>query len=106
MTQDRPFNKALIYFIPVISILWSLYLIHLAGPFYLNRIDPEFPYLVNGLNCARLDFSRIGHIDHPGTPFQLLTGIFIRITYWIAGQGTVVEDVITRPEFYLSWPSY
>lgn len=106
MTQDRSFHKALIYIVPVLSIMWSLYLLHLVGPFYLSRIDPEFPYLMNGLNCAYLNFSRIGHIDHPGTPFQLLTGLFIRITYWIAGHGTVTDDVITRPEFYLSWSSF
>ena len=106
MTQDHPFNKALIYLIPGISILWCLYLIHLSGPFYLSRIDPEFPYLMNGLNCALLDFSRIGHIDHPGTPFQLLTGFFIGITYLIAGQGAIVDDVISRPEFYLSWATF
>lgn len=106
MNQNQSFKKALIYIIPGISILWSLYLIHLAGPFYLTRIDPEFPYLLNGLNCARLDFSRIGHIDHPGTPFQLLTGLFISITYWISGHGTMVEHVISYPEFYLSWSSF
>lgn len=106
MIRDRPFHKALIYFIPAITILWSLYLVHIAGPFYLSRIDPEFPYLLNGLNCARLDFSRIGHIDHPGTPFQLLTGLFIRFTYWVAGTGNIVDDVITRPEFYLSWATF
>ena len=101
--QDRPFHKALIYFIPLISIFWSLYLLHLAGPFYLSRIDPEFVYLLNGLNCATLDFYRIGHIDHPGTPFQLLTGIFIWIAFLIAGQGNMVEDVVARPELYLSF---
>lgn len=103
MIQDRPFHKALIYFIPLISILWSIYLLHIAGPFYLSRIDPEFVYLLNGLNSANLDFYRIGHIDHPGTPFQILTGIFIWITFLVAGQGNMVEDVIARPELYLTF---
>ncbi len=106
MDSNQNLNKILIYIIPGILILWSLYLLHLVGPFYLTHTDPEYPYLMNGLNCAILDFSKIGHIDHPGTPFQVLTGIFIRITYWIAGHGGIVDDVITRPEFYLSWSSF
>ena len=40
-------------------------------PFYSKSSDPEFPYLINGLNCAQLNFNWIGHIDHPGTPFQV-----------------------------------
>jgi len=106
MLQNQNLHNKLIYIIPGILILWSLYLLHLVGPFYLTRTDPEYPYLMNGLNCAILDFFKIGHIDHPGTPFQLLTGLFIRITYWIAGHGGIVDDVITRPEFYLSWSSF
>jgi hypothetical protein len=100
------YKRYLIYIIPAVAFGWYLFLMNLAGPFYLTRIDPEYPYLLNGLNCARLDFHRIGHIDHPGTPFQMLTGLFIRLTYWMVGSGTIVEDVITRPEFYLSWSSF
>ena len=100
------YNKKLILIIPAIVVIWSLYLNHLSGPFFLSRIDPEYQYLLNGLNCAILDFDRIGHIDHPGTPFQLLTGFFIRIIYWAAGQGPIVEDVISHPEMYLAWSSF
>ena len=95
-----------IYIVPGIVIIWSLFILKLYGPFYLTRIDPDYIYLLNGLNCAQLDFIRIGHVDHPGTPFQILTGLLIRITYWIAGQGPIVDDVISRPEFYLSFLSF
>ncbi|MFO7617996.1 MAG: hypothetical protein R6V75_12180, partial [Bacteroidales bacterium] len=79
---------------------------HLAGPYYLSRSDPEYPYLLNGLNCALLQFQNIGHTDHPGTPFQLLTGLFILITYVIGGEGALLDDVIRRPETYLSFASF
>ncbi|RLD54484.1 MAG: hypothetical protein DRJ05_14580, partial [Bacteroidetes bacterium] len=102
MFQNPNLRKKLIYIIPAIVILWSQYLIYVVGPFYLTRTDPEMPYLLNGLNCAILEFNRIGHIDHPGTPFQLITGLFIRITFLLFGQGPIVEDVISRPEFYLT----
>ena len=106
MFKEPNYKKKLILIIPAIIVLWNLYLNHLSGPFFLSRIDPEYQYLLNGLNCAILDFDRIGHIDHPGTPFQLLTGFFIRIIYWAAGKGTIVEDVISRPEMYLAWSSF
>ncbi len=106
MLRDLNLNKKLIFVIPVIVLLWSSFANLLTGPFFLSRVDPEYPYLLNGLNCALLDFYRIGHTDHPGTPFQLLTGLFIRIIYWAAGEGTITEDVISRPELYLRWSSF
>jgi hypothetical protein len=70
-------------------------------PFYSRSSDPEFPYLINGLNCAQLNFNWIGHIDHPGTPFQVYNGIIIRITHFFAGYGNIGYDVFNRPDFYL-----
>ncbi len=99
-------KKTYLYIIPIIIVLWGVFINHYSGPFYLSRIDPEFPYLLNGLNAAFPEFNRIGHIDHPGTPFQLLTGIFIRLFYWVSGKGNIVESVISNPEIYLSWSSY
>jgi len=101
MHKKRTLNHLLILIIPVMYFVWSLIAHHLSGPFFLTRCDPEYPYLLNGLACAQFDFSRIGHFDHPGTPFQLLTGIFILLTYFVAGKGALVDDVISRPEFYL-----
>jgi len=94
------------FIVPILYLAWSLFINHLAGPFYQNRSDPEYPYLLNGLNCATLDFNQIGHTDHPGTPFQMLTGVFIRVTHTVAGQGPIAEDVFSRPELYLAWSSF
>ena len=105
--MNKLFNrKIVIYILPLIAFGWYLVRAHLAGPFYMSRIDPEYPYLLNGLNFAILDFDRIGHVDHPGTPFQLLTGIFIRIIHLFSGQTNIVDDVIARPEFYLAWSNF
>jgi len=59
------------------------------------------PYLINGLNAALLKFNRIGHFDHPGTPFQLFNGIAIRLTHLLSGKAPIAEDVFARPEHYL-----
>jgi hypothetical protein len=99
-------KKNLLLAIPVLYLAWSLQLSLLGGSFSMSRSDPEYPYLLNGLNCATLQFSNIGHTDHPGTPFQMLTGIFIRVTHLIAGQGPITSDVLARPEMYLSTASF
>jgi hypothetical protein len=99
-------KQSWIYIIPGFVIIWSLVLLKISGPFFVSRIDPDYIYLLNGLNCATLEFSRIGHIDHPGTTFQVLTGIFILFTHLIAGQGPIVDDVISHPEFYLTILSF
>ena len=97
--------KYLILCIPIFYLFWSIFLNHLAGPFSTSRSDPEYIYLMNGLNCALLKFNMIGHIDNPGTPIQLLTGLFIRITHLLSGQRPIVEDVISRPDAYIMWAS-
>ncbi|MCF8358754.1 MAG: hypothetical protein K9H26_08360 [Prolixibacteraceae bacterium] len=97
------YKKIGIYIIPFLSLLAGLLIFAKAAPFYVKSIDPEYPYLINGLNCALLRFDMIGHTDHPGTPFQLFCGIVMRLTYMFAGKGwSMSVDVMQRPEFYLS----
>jgi hypothetical protein len=96
------YRQIIIFIIPALYLVWSLQLNHTGGPFSLSRCDPEYPYLLNGLNCATLNFDQIGHTDHPGTPFQIVTGVFIRLTHLFIGQGPVDQDVLLRPEMYLS----
>ena len=96
---------AVVYIIPVMVLAWTLYLRFYQGPYYLSNIDPEYIYLISGMNCATLDFNLIGHIDHPGTPLQLLTGLFIRIIHLFTGQQDIRPDVIAHPELYLALSS-
>ncbi len=101
MERNR-LKKYLIIIIPALFLIWSLQLNLSGGPFSLSRSDPEYPYLLNGLNCATLNFSNIGHTDHPGTPFQMITGLFIRVTHLFIGQEPIVQDVLSRPETYMA----
>lgn len=55
---------------------------------------------MNGLNIASASLE-IGHIDHPGTPVQLLTGLIIKLTHILTGQGTLNDSVIGSPELYI-----
>ena len=95
-------QKLIISIFPLLVIIWGIFMLMLFDPFYSKSSDPEFPYLVNGLNCATLKFNYIGHIDHPGTPFQVYNGIIIRITHLVSGKGNIATDVFARPEHYLN----
>ena len=96
---NKKFNIAII---PILLLGWGIFLMTFFDPFYSRSQDPEYPYLVNGLNCATLNFNYIGHIDHPGTPFQVYNGIVIRITHLFSGNGPIAQDVFARPEHYLN----
>jgi len=95
-------QKLIISIFPLLVIIWGIFMLTFFDPFYSKSSDPEFPYLVNGLNCATLKFNYIGHIDHPGTPFQVYNGIIIRITHLVSGKGNIARDVFARPEHYLN----
>src|SRR5262245_47286202 len=75
---------------------------HARGPRWLGyNYDPEYPYLLNGLNLVEGVAPR--HTDHPGTPVQLLAAGGIWIAHAVTRPGTSVRaDVLTRPEFFLS----
>lgn len=95
-------QKLPILIFPLLVVILGIFMLSLFDPFYSKSSDPEYPYLVNGLNCARLKFSWIGHTDHPGTPVQVYEGIMIRITHLISGNGNLAQDVFARPEHYLN----
>jgi hypothetical protein len=84
-----------------LSLYFSVsYLKQFQGPyFYGTNSDPDYVYLLNSLNVARLKLP--GHIDHPGTPVQVIGAITIKLTHIVSGKGKIVNDVLTRPEFYL-----
>ncbi|HET6556471.1 MAG TPA: hypothetical protein VFG54_04095 [Prolixibacteraceae bacterium] len=88
--------------LPLLVIALGVYMFMFFDPFYSRAIDPEFPYLVNGLNMAQLKFNYIGHYDHPGTPLQIFNGIVIRIVHLFSGEGNIVQDVFARSEHYLN----
>lgn len=69
---------------------------------YGGGYDPAYAYLYNSLNMATFKLS--GHIDHPGTPMQVLGGAILKISYTInpVGAETLTEAVIAQPEYYLN----
>lgn len=99
-------QKLIISIFPLLVIILGIFMLTFFDPFYSKSSDPEFPYLVNGLNCALTKFNRIGLIEHPGTPFHIFCGISILFTYLVSGDGGIVHDVFARPEHYLNAISF
>ena len=91
-----------LFIIPLFILAWGIFYFNMYDTFYSRDTDPEYPYLLNGLNIALLEFQRIGHFDHPGTPFQVYCGIIIRFTHIFTGKDSIVQDVMNRPDYYLS----
>lgn len=86
--------------LPLVLYTSVSYLKQFKGPyFYGTNADPDYVYLLNSLNIARLKLP--GHIDHPGTPVQVIGAFTLRATHFFSGKGKIVDDVLARPEFYL-----
>jgi hypothetical protein len=67
--------------------------------------DPAYVFLFNGLNI--LKGTMPGHIDHPGTPLQVVAGL-VTLLRWTVIKGLgfaeagLVESVLLEPEAYMA----
>ncbi|MCL2290575.1 MAG: hypothetical protein FWC34_07735 [Bacteroidetes bacterium] len=92
----------LFFIIPLFVIGWGIFSLYFFAPFYAYSPDPEYAFLLNGLNVSLLEFNRIAYTDNPGITFQVYCGLIIRITHFFTGKDVIAQDVINRPEYYLS----
>jgi len=91
----------LLLLLPAAFFCLALYIEKIKGPFYLCRnSDPDYVYLYSSLTLAQ------GHApqfsDHPGTTVIGWGALVLRAAHLIAGRGDFVQDVLQRPEFYLT----
>jgi hypothetical protein len=91
--------------IPAAIFIIGLQLQQLIRPYFagltLLDYDPSYIYLLNG--AGMLHGFVPGHVDHPGTPLQLLTG-GIALLCWLSGGATArfSHSIISSPEYYLA----
>jgi hypothetical protein len=93
----------LLAILPLVLVITAVFLNDARGPYWLGgNLDPEYVYLLNSLNLAGL--KGVGHIDHPGTPVQVLGAVTIRVLHLLNFSLDVdlQTDVLTRPEYYLN----
>jgi len=92
----------LLLVLPVMMALTAIFLNDARGPYWLgSNSDPEYVYLLNAANLAGL--KGVGHIDHPGTPVQVLGAVTCKVVHFF-NFSTGIDwhtDVLRRPEYYL-----
>ncbi|MBK8554199.1 MAG: hypothetical protein IPL53_25385 [Ignavibacteria bacterium] len=93
----------LLLIIPVLVFLISISLKNYQGPYFTNyQSDPSYVYLISSLNLSQLSGYGVTHIDHPGTPVQVIGAFVIRIVYFFTGQeNSLAQEVLFNPEKYL-----
>lgn len=90
--------------IPAALLIFGALLRSIVGPVYagldLYDYDPAYVYLFNG--AGLIEGHTPAHVDHPGTPLQLLTGTVSYLAWWLARAGMPFgAAVFADPEFYL-----
>ncbi len=83
----------------VLALATGVLLMH-KGPYWLSsNLDPDYPYLFNAL--AVMTGREPAHIDHPGTPAQLLFALMLRIIHAGRSPDAIVAEVLIQPEYHL-----
>lgn len=96
------FQLCLIFLIPVFYFIVASYFRNLLGNLSLRTCDPEYIYFMSGLTLSDGNL-KLGHIDNPGTPLQVLVALVFKIIYFFRSVPTpYVEDVLLHPDMYLS----
>lgn len=93
-------QQRLLFILPALYVLCGVYFRWLMGGYYTVAIDPEYSYLFNGANVAQFSW-KVWHVDHPGTPLQMISGATIWLVHLFLGKGTIASDVVRNPELYL-----
>ena len=94
-------QKALLVIIPLLYFIVGSYFRNLLGNLSLRSCDPEYIYFMSGLNVAD-GVIKVGHIDNPGTPLQLLVALVFRVVYFIRSTPTpFLDDVLLHPDLYI-----
>lgn len=98
---SKPFELIILLVVPIILFLSSLKTIKERDKvWYGGGYDPEYAYLMNSLNMARLKL--VGHFDHPGTTAQIAGGIILKVSWLIDKRGEdLTTAVLSEPEHYL-----
>lgn len=79
-------NNLVFAIVPLLLFIFMLFRLEELHAFFQGWIDPVYVYLMNGLTFA-LGSNDIGHVDHPGTPLQLLIALIITIVGWFHSPG-------------------
>lgn len=90
---------AILLVVPLVGTVAALLMQKAMTPYFMFHHDPEYAYLFNGVSILHL--LAPSHIDHPGTPLQLLCAAVIKLMHPFSSNKEIVEYVLENPEKYL-----
>ena len=104
MTLSRA-ERLILCLLPALAVSLALWVKIAKGPFWLgSNSDPEYAYLLNSLSLAMGKMPALS--EHPGTTLLEFGAFVLRTAHLFFGRGEIVNDVLTRPEFYLNAMCY
>lgn len=102
-------KKIYMFVVPLVFIVVNLLYLSMIFPLYSGPPgydqDPAYAYLFNG--ALLLDGQSPWHVDHPGTPLQILCAAVILVVYFFLKlSGSIanlnlIDSVISSPDSYL-----
>lgn len=99
-TVKKRLNVVLLLLLPVLYFYIGIFFKSEIGPYHLFVTDPEYAYLLNGLNICKLSLPY--QVNGPGTPLQLFCALIIKIVHMVRNQDDIITDVIKNPDIYLN----
>ena len=100
--RTSPVQLGLILIVPLLVGVWSLALRQSSGPFWLgHNSDPSYSYLMNSLALSQLQPTV--HADHPGATLHWFGAVLLYPIESVVGEGDLIDDVLKRPEVFLTW---
>jgi hypothetical protein len=102
-TRSLAMRLPLLLLLPVLLALWAFSCSKGQGPFWLSRSDPEYLFLISGLNMAE---GRGTHLTtHPGVPLQSALSVALPLIHRFDESQRVSNrlavDVFARSDRYL-----
>lgn len=103
-------DRLILWLIPAILAATGIELLKYLLPIYsgypgLDQ-DPAYQYYLNGL--ALFDMQAPMHVDHPGTPLQVFSGVITFVVWLIKSllnseNLTLIQSGLADPEYYIFW---
>ncbi len=96
----RKLKIAVLSVLPVVFAIIAISLHFLSGKSFMQRVDPEYLHLFNGLNIAIGNLA-VEYVFHPGTSIQIIYAISAHIVDIFMPGGSIISKALDNPEQFV-----
>ncbi|NOY51922.1 MAG: hypothetical protein GXO88_15330 [Chlorobi bacterium] len=96
----RKLKIAVLAVLPVVFAIIAISLHFLSGKSFMQRVDPEYLHLFNGLNIAIGNLA-VEYVFHPGTSIQIIYAISAHIVDIFMPGGSIISKALDNPEQFV-----